>query len=432
MVERVKRIPLGGIYALLAYMPFHVFLAQSLSVITGGLSVWKIAKDIFGAFLLLFIVVRVYQGRKATPLFKRFLLLLVLYGAIHLIVWALNPHIYKQGALLGIIYNNRVPGYLVMGMGAALLLPKEFKAERLVRFVILISTIVCALGVLQYFLPKDLLTHFGYSLARGVKPAFFIDDKPDLPRIMSTLRDPNSLGAFLILPITILVYEFFRNNRRRMLITGLLLLHGLALFLTFSRSAWAAALISAGIIVASEYRRQLKPLLLKYWPIALGTVLLAGSLLLTARHQYVVQNIIEHSDKSTRQVGSNGLHVIKIEQGIKGIIQKPIGHGPGTAGLVSIHNPGGGLLTENYYLQIGYEAGILGLLLFVAINILVYLRLLRSRNSLAPVILASFWGYVLMNMLLQIWSNEAVALQWWLLAGIVLALPPQLPNKKRA
>jgi hypothetical protein len=54
-------------------------------------------------------------------------------------------------------------------------------------------------------------------------------------------------------------------------------------------------------------------------------------------------------------------------------------------------------------------------------NVGVYVYLWRSKGVWHPVLLASFWAYVIMNMLLQIWSNEAVALQWWLLAGVALA-----------
>lgn len=423
MEEKLRRIPYYGTAALLAYMPFHVFLAQWLSTITGGLSVWKGAKDAITALLVAFITILVFfkvKNRAQRKLFFTFLIFALCYLLLHFAIWALNPSIYKPAAILGTVYNSRLIWYLLIGMGAGLLLPKDLKPEKVLRLAIIVSTLVCVLGVLQYYLPKDILTHFGYTLARGVRPAFFIDDKSDLPRIMSTLKDPNSLGAFLILPITALFYQLaIKRDKRRMLLSGLLALHGLALFLTFSRSAWLAVVVSLAVLVAHQSRKAIKPIFIKYWPLIIGVVLLGGSLLFSARHKYVIQNVIEHSDKSTTaQYDSNGYHLEYVKRGLKGMAQKPLGHGPGTAGIVSIQNPKGGLLTENYYVQIGYEVGIIGLLLFIAINVLVYLQLLKNQAGIARVLLCSFWGYVVVNMLLHTWSNEAVALQWWLLAGV--------------
>ena len=405
-------------------MPFHIFLSQSLSLLTGGLSAWKIAKDVITALILAAVVILVVikaKPSKQKHFFYLILLLSTVYGLLHVVIWALNPGIYRQSAILGTIYNNRLLWYLMIGMGVALLAGPRLNQHRAVRLVLLVSSAVCALGVLQYFLPKDILTHFGYSLARGVRPAFFIDDKPDLPRIMSTLRDPNSLGAFLILPITLLGYKLIRSQRR-LLLGGLLGLHWLALFLTFSRSAWLGLVISLGVLGFYELRGYMGKLI-KYWPFLLAGLILLGGLVFLLRDQYVVQNVLVHSDENTTaQLDSNEYHLVLIQRGLQGIKDRPLGHGPGTAGLVSIQNPQGGVLTENYYVQIGYEVGILGLLLFVAINVLIYKKLSRQRTPLAICLLASFWGYILVNMLLHTWSNEAVAAQWWLLAGLAIGV----------
>jgi hypothetical protein len=169
----------------------------------------------------------------------------------------------------------------------------------------------------------------------------------------------------------------------------------------------------------------------RYWPYAAAfcVAFLIGAFSL--RNQYVVQNVIFHSDESTKQTGSTTLHAQQIKKGLHGIVDRPLGHGPGTAGLVSTKNADGGLLPENYYIQIGYELGIVGLLLFVWLNIYIYKYLLQSDHPLAAMLLASFWAYLLINMLLQIWSNEAVAMEWWLLAGVALPLARNSHNKTK-
>ncbi len=407
-------------------MPFHVFLTQSLSLLTGHLGAWKAAKDVLAALLLVVTLILVWRNSKANKLFKSFFLISTFYFLLHLVTWAINPEIYKNTAVIGTVYNNRIFGYLLIGMGAGLLWAKKIKREQVIKVVLIVSTIVCVLGVLQYFLPKDILTHLGYSVERGVKPAFFIDDKPDLPRIMSTLRDPNSLGAFLIVPINILLLSLTdkTQKKRRMQLLGMLMLHGLALFLTFSRGAWMGMAISVCLIAIYRYKHLAKTILVRYWPLIIGGALLIGSLVFMARDQYVLQNILVHSDENTTaQLDSNDLHADFVRKSIDGIKDNPQGHGPGTAGIVSILNPNGGFLTENYYLQIGYEVGILGLGLFLAVLYKAQKQLGELKDTLPSALWFALWSYLVMSLFAHLWTNEAVATQWWILTGLAIALP---------
>ena len=90
------------------------------------------------------------------------------------------------------------------------------------------------------------------------------------------------------------------------------------------------------------------------------------------------------------------------------------------------------MLTENYYLQILHELGVIGLALFLAICVLVAKKLFKKRsNTIALALLASFAGLAITNFLVHIWANEAVAYTWWGLAGVLIAMyiRPQLNNK---
>ena len=411
-------------------MPLHIFASQSLSLLTGGLEVWKVAKDVLLVIAVVFTICLVWKQGKSAKWFWWLVGLTSAYAVLHLLVWAAHPHLYQTSALLGTTYNVRVPCYAILGAGAALLNPGKFTFRSIMTVVLGISTVVATLGVLQYFLPGDLLTHVGYSVARGARPNFFIDNNPAFPRVMSTLRDPNSLGAYLLLPLGALATVWLRckQSMRRALVLLVCLMHLAALYLTFSRSAWAGAVVTLGLAVWWHYSSQFVRVLRKWWPVvALAIVLLAIGLY-SQRHA----GIISHT--TTAQVGqydSNEFHWIYVKRGIAGIWHQPFGHGPGTAGLASIQNPAGGLLTENYYVQIGYEVGVLGLALFVGLNAWLYMRVWRRHDAWTPVLLASFWAYVLMNMLLHTWSNEAVAAQWWLLAGVALALPVARSTKQR-
>ncbi len=134
------------------------------------------------------------------------------------------------------------------------------------------------------------------------------------------------------------------------------------------------------------------------------------------RDQYVVQNILVHSDENTKLEDSNSLHASYLQQGIDGIVDQPTGHGPGTAGLVAIHNKG--ILTENYFVQIGYEVGVIGLLLFLAFLALVFQELRKSNPPAREIFFSAIAGLIVINMFLHIWSNEAVVASVFILVGI--------------
>jgi O-antigen ligase len=427
-MQRILKIPYLASLFLLAYMPLHIFLSQWLSSATGGLEAWKVGKDVLLGVVLLFTICLVWKQGKATRLFKTLLGVTFLYGLLHLILWAFHPDIYTKSAMLGTIYNVRLLLFVLLGMGAVLLWPAKFVFSSALKWVLVVSSIVAALGVLQYFLPPDTLAHFGYSLERGVRPAFAIDDHPDFPRIMSTLREPNALGAYLILPITALTLLFFRvkDSGRKYLVAGSWLMHALAIFLTFSRSAWLALVLAILLAVWWQHKQRVLSVLKRFWPVMLTGVLLVAVLGFTQRNTHFFQQYIAHSnsEEQVADLDSNDYHSLLIKQGLEGVRDNPVGHGPGTAGIVSIQNPGGGQLTENYYIQIAYEVGIVGLGLFVAANFLVYALLWRRRDMFGLILCASFWGYVVTNMLLHTWSNEAVAAQWWILAGMAIAATP--------
>lgn len=404
---------------LFIYMPFHVFLSQWLSTYTGGLETWKVLKDVITALVTILFIVTVLIYKKSTSLYKKLLILIAVYGLIHIIIgFATNQP--KTTFLLAIVYNLRIFCYLLIGYSMVLIRPKDGLFYKYRRLLLVLSTIVCFLAIIQWILPKDLLTHFGYSVARGVKPNFFIDDKPDLPRAFSTLRDPNSLGAFLIVPIVILFQSLIINwkNSKRTSLAGLFALHVWILFLTFSRSTLLATIFALIVLLVIQKSN----LIIKHktWIISGVTILFIVSLgfVYSFRHQYFVQNTVFHADESTRLETPNALRKDLAHKAINGIVNKPLGHGPGTAGLVSTRLKDG-LLTENYYLQILYEVGIFGFLVFCALLFLILKHFWQTKNLLSSkMLIASFAGILFACLFFHTLSNEAISISAFMLAGL--------------
>ena len=428
-MKKAFPISLSTIYKLLAtstlalfiYMPFHTFLSVWLSTYTGSLDFWKVWKDVLTAVVTIFCIATVFLTSKVSKLYKTILILISIYALLHLILFFSSSQPLLTGTL-AFIYNLRIFCYLIIGYSLAILLPKSDLLRKYSKLLILLSTVVCFSALLQYLLPKDIMTHFGYAVERGVKPNFYIDDKPDLFRVFSTLKDPNSLGAFLILPITLLVQKLIKNwkTNRRMFIVSLLVLHVWTLLLTFSRSTLLATILAVSTLLVMQNAKFIKAHKQQIITYGVGFLVVITGFVYIMRDQYFVQNVVFHADESTTLASPNELRGSLAERAINGIIHQPLGHGPGTAGLVSTRLPNG-LLTENYFLQILYEVGIFGFAIFIAILFLIVQKLwVLRKNELARVLLASFVGLVFANLLFHTWSNEAVAITWFLTAGLSL------------
>ena len=420
--------------ALIVYMPLHVFIAQSASLVTGGLEVWKAAKDVILFALAPFLLLVAYHRKLFSDKTFRVLaatitMYVLIYGAF--LFFDFDDDNYS--AIVGTVYNTRLMLYLLLGyvVGSATIGKKY--VQYALTAVVLIAAVVALFGVAQYFLPHDILTHVGYTLDRGVKPLFFIDDKPDLPRVMSTLKDPNSLGAYLIVPILLTGYalvnrkanvDFFVREFKRSTLVIILVLLLSALFLTFSRGALLSLLLSIVVAVSLSVRDHAVRFARKYALSGLVIVAAVSGLVFLSWDSYLVQNYVFHADESTVLEDPNELRVSLGREAVERIGDQPIGYGPGSAGLVSINNPNGSFLTENYYLQLAYEVGWLGAILFVVVLLILALKLfsLAENSQLSSVLLASLTGYMFYSLLIHLWSNEAVALQWWSLCGVFIGV----------
>lgn len=412
---------------LLVYMPLHILLSTWIGTSFGVLAAAKVAKD--GVMLAGFLTAVVAAYRQ--PWFKqmlrqRLIWLIAAFAGLNLLLALIKP-IDQDAETLGVVYNTRFFVFFLYGLLLARLFEPKELLEKSLKAVLLTATFVLFFGIVQYtILPDDALSHIGYNRQNGVLPAFFIDDKPDLERAMSTLRDPNSFGSYIIIigSIALAIFARSRIDKQRKASLWLLVLSTLAIVFTFSRSAWLGFMLAAGIVLLLTPKSNLLELVKKRLiVIVLGLFLLFG-VVYSLRGTYLLQNVIFHADESTILENPNQLRARFYRESAAHVINQSLGHGPGTAGLASIRNDIQGVhLTENYYLQMAHELGVLGLVIFVTILSVVGMMLYRlsGTNALALGMFASFIGLAATNFLVHIWANEAVAYTWWGLAGILLA-----------
>lgn len=429
--EKVSQLLFIVALVIIVYMPLHVFIVQSASLVTGGLEVWKAAKDVLVVALVPLLVFVAYKQKLFEGKYKWHFLIGSAYIMLHFLFVVLDQNDDTYSSIVGSVYNSRLFAYLLLGLVVGSFKLGDKYLKWLLTAAVIVACAVAFFGVLQYFLPTDLLTHVGYSLERGVKPMFFIDDRPELPRIMSTLKDPNSLGAYLIVPILLVGYalvkkgvseKLFAWKMRREVLIGMLGVMLTALFLTFSRGALLGLILSIITLLCIVTGERALVYIKKYWIVVVILLLAISYILFSIRNNAIIQDYVFHAAVSTNQEDPNEKRITLVQGAIDDIVDTPEGSGPGSAGLVSINNPKGGVLTENYYLQIAYEVGWLGIAFFVAIlSIIAYqLSKICRKSPAAAVMLASLVAYLFYSLLIHLWSNEAIALQWWLLTGVVL------------
>ena len=432
-VVKLVKILLWVSGLILVLMPFHAFLAVWLASAVRHYTLLRLWKE----FLLVPIVVgAAYLLLIDSSMRKKIfsLTLVKLIGAyvvlvlICALVAVIRHWVTTKAMLYGVLVDLR---FLTFFLAVIVIAAKSDRLHRKwLKILLGPAILVAALAILQYLvLPYDFLKHFGYGPST-ISPYETINHNIQHIRAISTLRGANPLGAYLVIPISALAVLLIRERtgRRDKTILGIGLL--LALLFSFSRSAWIGAVLS----VITVAWLSLKPGHAKKiaWWIVAATVVIGGLAAVALRNNHTFQDIFLHTDSSSQAAqSSNQGHSAAFKTAAKDIIHQPLGGGVGSAGPQSVYNNHQARIAENYFLQIGQESGVLGMLLFIAICISIGKMLYERRaDPLALALLASLIGLSLVNFLSHAWEDDTLAYVWWGLAAIALAPAILKPRKQ--
>jgi hypothetical protein len=270
----------------------------------------------------------------------------------------------------------------------------------------------------MFVLPHDFLKHVGYG-PETIKPYVAIDNKVEFTRTQSTLRGPNPLGAYLVIVITALTALFVARKKQYAKIVLLLVASLAVLYGSYSRSAWIGAAAAIAVLwwgfTRSPKMRQF------YVAAAVVAITLVIGLVFIFRDHDTVQNVVFHTNEQSRSAtSSNEQRADALTGGVKDVLSNPFGQGPGTAGPASFHNDSPAKLSENYFIQIGQEVGILGTIVFIVICVVIASALWQqSRDSvLAFALFAGLIGLTAVNLVSHAWADDTLAYTWWGLAGL--------------
>ncbi|MBI4994310.1 O-antigen ligase family protein [Candidatus Peregrinibacteria bacterium] len=375
---------------LVVAVPFHAFLItwlKSAGVFGGGtlflISAWR---EIF-VILICVLILTEFLIKKfspliphPSPLFDSLDFLIILYFTLSLIWLFIQPNKFQW--LWGFRYDvlpflflffvrraNMVvpPRRDIKLLSLAEARPNWEKVSVFIRAALISAAVVLIFGLLQStILPQNFLKNFGYSQYSGeytpgtaIASCQYLEHTQTICRAISTFGGPTS-----------------KRPKQLFIVISLFALAIINIFLTYSRSIWIGTFVTTFItafILIARTKCSLRTIGLVI--IAIFTaILISGTALLWSSID--VKTIF-------LRASSTSAHVELFKEGIQKLTAEPLGYGLGTAGPASLHFEK--FLPENWYLQIGLEMGIAGLVIFLGILFLIFKNLLASARADADV-----------------------------------------------
>lgn len=343
----------AALYAMVAVMMFLPFGTMPFSI---GFTPTLIDVTI-GAFLLVYTVQWMVGQRsdfRTTPVH----MLLAVYILWLLACFALGLRYAAPTSLILRQFSETMLILLLVFVLVDLLRDPEV-LRRLVLVVILCVGVQAALAVILYRLPDGTTERLLRALQRigypGSNIIRYIEQNPALPeRAIGTWVDPNTLGGSLAIAAAMIAPQVFARRpvlRFRWLTLGVLLLVGLALYLTYSRTSMLALGVGLGLIAVVRYRRFI-PLM----------VLGAGLILLLPQAQAYVERFLDAfrgGDLATQ------MRLGEYTDSLRLISQYPI-FGVGFTGSPSIDLYSS---VASMYLIMANQIGLVGVALYVIVMI---------------------------------------------------------------
>ena len=409
-------VVIGGV---VVHAPLTVYAGTVFPAISTPLKAWKEVLIIVAAILIAIRMLEVGQWK--TLMTDRFGWVIIGYWLVHCValLWTDGT---LQSTVAGLFIDLRYTLFAACVYHFILLYPEYRKL--LIKVFIGGACVVVGFAMLQLILPKDILSHIGYGEST-IQPYLTVDKNPEYVRFNSTLRGPNSLGAYAVIVLAGVVAYGLRYGRRPKpaYMRALHLFLGIgslvALWVSYSRSALVAGMIAVGLLLYVRYRSQLSP---KVWTALAAVLIVVAVIGYSVRDTSFVHNVILHDNPTTGgSLSSNDEHAASLNHGFGQMLKEPLGAGIGSTGSASLlgDRP---VVIENQYLMIAHESGWIGLILYLWIFIIFLVRSWhRRRDWLEETVFASGIGLALIGLLLPVWADDTVAIIWWGLAALALA-----------
>lgn len=291
-------------------------------------------------------------------------------------------------------------------------------------------------GLLKFPFSEEWLLYLGYSPSvsawdfGGAPPIFHGIDGASVRRFQGLLDGPNTMGAFILLYLGLLIY-YFRYKKEWYFVIGLIatVLIGLLSY-TYSRSAMlglfggAIVALAGGLVILwRHYKKQ---------TIALGVIVAA---LLYATY-------IGYTGRGDTIIGREGStkgHAERMMVGVNRFLEHPMGQGLGSAGpayrhVYQLHSLDRAdveaqdrfYIPESWFIQQYIEGGILGGTLFLLIMAIMFFSLFGVHSVLAGM----FGAIGIMNLFLHTYESSVISLLLFSFVGLLLYEKKRISSRK--
>ena len=343
MIKIFQKISLYSLVLLFAFLPFSSWIVSmsgrpSLSIIRDGLVLVIFLSALFG---------RAIKFNKITIIASLF------------IVFGLLTYFWREASPVQWLRGFRftfVPIVLFFSIAG---LKFEEKEKKILLWTILVGGIaISIISVLEFIGLKIPLTTQS-SGSYGLVSAQYLEG--GVRRLQSLVAGPNALGLY-ILALSAYALGLFKKIQPKLI--WLLPIFCLLLFLTYSRSSLAGLIALIIILTVIWLHKKVGTAKTIIIAILFAVILLISGLMLYKSDKY--NNYITHGTSSSLRYEQ----IIRIWDSRSDI--GLLGQGSGTAGPSSQNRLDGGPnhWSENIYLEIFEELGLIGLILYLAIIIL--------------------------------------------------------------
>jgi hypothetical protein len=437
VVLMASRRPDRSLLILIVGLPFQGFVLAQLyawglsPALVRPLSAWK-------ETLALGVVVAGVRGFRASGrrLDRLDLLGLAYVGIIG--AYALLPELFAPGAPTGAgvraLGFRATAGFVILLLAARhARLPHDF-ATRAARVVMIVGSIVAAIAVYEYFFSDswnsfvvDRVQYIRYQVdILDVRPFHFTDIRRyghiggrEVVRVGSVFVDHIPFAFYLLFPFAVAVERTLRAGLRSGA-GAALLLTATALLLTQTRSALIGALGIAFLAASPGTGRTTNR------RVQFGLIFAAG--LIVALPAASATGLSERATTAASGEEESAIdHVESFWKGVHAISAEPLGHGLGTsAGVGQRFAPGQTTVSENNYLQVGIETGVIAMAVFLALTVVLIRHLNKAAWTVADLgssaARSAAIGLAIGALFLQMWNHFAVAWTFWAIAGAAIGI----------
>lgn len=445
----VRRHPAGALLCLLALIPFQIVIFSYLyrlgvpEAVVRPLSSWR-------DLIILGLAVAAYfdftRGRRRLDTLDKLALTFIALVTAYLLL----PDLFVRGATADFAgapkdWETRLLAYRInIGFVLLFLAARHSNALKAARDralpVILISgTVVAAVAIFEFSFSDAWNTFAVETLQTNVYRFEVLDTVPrnwtdvrsyteigdnQVVRPGSTLFDPLHSAFALLVPLACGLELITRNRARwSFLATSTV---AVALLMTNVRSAVVGAVIIASIAARQKAGRTTAN------RVRVGTLLVLALVLLAP-----VAASSGFSDRASQATDtsddSTNAHIEGFWNGIRALGDDPLGRGLGTQpGIGDRFRVETKVTSENGYLQVGNELGIVTMGVFVTL-VIVLLRRLRVAAAvawtlpIASAARAAAWGLAVGALFLHVWNYYAATYSMWAAAGLAIGAASREP-----